>query len=307
MPPEGNNPVRRHQTSGYTCEPSWAPRGPSTDVMHTSPPASPRTFANVVSSTTPPTIPRIFVNVVPGTSPARAIGTPSPKLISPFPIEVLTLPSGPVVDLPTTSAQAYSTVTESERTDSDASEHTRSRHKTKTPPPPTEENIRDRSPLRPNEKGIDSSSDSSGKSPTSDASVDVPSTTHPEVMVEPPPLPPVSVDRRPLYVRYSEYQSPDPQFALDKAVVIQCMEQMESLTQCGSHNSRQDAFHLTTYEHLKLDYNIAVDAVSVFDQTDPRLAELEDRLNVADEAMTVFELAHPELVPDEDKSVPQPD
>ena len=258
-------------------------------------------------STTPPTSPRILAAVV--------VGTPSPRQISPFPIEVLTLPTAPVEDTPSndtemqipTMKRTYSTVTELERTVSDASENTRSRSKTKVAPSTTEENIRDRSPLRPNEKGIDSSSDSSGKSPTSNASVDVPSTTHPVVMVEPPPLPPASVDRRPLNVRYNEYQSPDPEFLKDKETIIVYMEQIESLTRCGSHNSRQDALHRTTYEHLKLDYNMAVDAVSTFDQTDPRLAELEDRLNTADEAMTVFELAHPELVPDDDKSVSPPD
>ena len=129
-----------------------------------------------------------------------------------------------------------SPVSESEGTDTDASGRTRPRLEEQ---PSTEQTtldpgIRDRSPLRPSATGTDSTSDSSGKSLTSNASVIVPPAAQLAFPEEPSLLPPSSLDRRPLSTRYREYCSTAPEYTAVEAeeLVLSMLEaehELESL------------------------------------------------------------------------------
>ena len=242
-------------------------------------------------STTPPTSPRIFTNEVSGPTQLRVIGTPSPRPISPFPVEVLSLPNGPVNTAPTNTvrnkSRPYYSVTESEWTDSDPGERPRPRSKVKEPTITNEENIRDRSPLRPD-----------AKSPTPNASVDTPSTVQPVITEEPPLQQTGALYRRPLSVRYREYCPTSSEYTKEEedALVRSIIEVENSLASSNLYVNRAQAELQVEYDHLRLDYSIAVSACEILEENDPRLSEHEQVMEEADDALLTFEAAYPETV-----------
>ena len=272
------------------------PTAPSETTMSTEPPTSPRTFATVVSG-----------QVVP-----PAIGTLPPNSISPFPKEVLSLPLGPVDvtaltianDPPgmDTDVQSHkrplSPVSVSEETDT--GDRTRLRLEEQPPTEPTilDPGVRDRSPIRQAVTGNDSTSDSSGKSTTSNASVIDPPTTQSTVLVEPPLQPTSSLDRRPLSTRYREYCLTAPEYSTEEAagLVESMIEDERQLASSMTPENRAEIELQQVYDHLQLDHNIAVTACNALDQSDPRQDALDRIFNDAVDALATFKATHPAIV-----------
>ena len=263
-------------------------------------------------STEPPTSPRSFANVV--ASP-RTNGSPSgevipPTTVSPFPKEVLTLPTEPIEDVPAMDTEVqsnkrpYSPISDSEWTDTDASERTRPRLEEQPPLEPTivseslDTNIRDRSPLRTAAAGSDSSSDSSGKPLTSNASVIDPPAAQPTNNVEPPLSQTRAVDRRPLSTRYKEYCSTAPEYTAEEAAdLVESMLEVEHQMASPTHYNNQEEIELQQlYDHLKLDCSIAENACDALDPRDPHLNIIGPIYDAATKDLAVFEAAHPVIV-----------
>ena len=274
------------------------PTIPSETHVSPTPPTSPRTFACVVSSQVVPTV----ISTLPSSS------------TSPFPKEVLTLPLGPIdetahagteMDTETQSnKRPYSPISDSEWTDTDASERTRPRLEEQPPLEPTiasellDPNIRDRSPLRTAAAGSDSSSDSSGKSLTSNASVIDPPAAQLTTNVEPPLLPTRAVDRRPLSTRYKEYCSTAPEYTAEEAAdLVESMLEVERQMASPTHYVNQQEIELQQiYDHLKLDCSIAENACDALDPRDPHLNIIGPIYDAAAKDLAVFEAAHPVTV-----------
>ena len=267
------------------------PMAPNVDAMSTEPPTSPRTFAGVVSGQTPPVVtdvplPRSLspVTLPLPTSPIRGLGQDSPGMD----IEVQS------------QKRPYSPVSESEGTDTDASERTRPRLEEPPPTEPTivEPVIRDRSPLRSAATGNDSTSDSSGKSPTSKASVIVLPAAQlafpEELLLKPPP----SFDRRPLSTRYREYCFASPEYSEGETeeLVGSMLEVERRLASPTIYGNQEDIELQQTYDHLTLDQIIAFTACANLDDNDPQLVIPGQALKDADEALANFEAAFPEVV-----------
>ena len=241
-----------------------------------------------------------------------AIGTLPPNSISPFPKEVLSLPLGPVDvtaltianDPPgmDTDVQSHkrplSPVSVSEETDT--GDRTRLRLEEQPPTEPTilDPGVRDRSPIRQAVTGNDSTSDSSGKSTTSNASVIDPPTTQSTVLVEPPLQPTSSLDRRPLSTRYREYCLTAPEYSTEEAagLVESMIEDERQLASSMTPENRAEIELQQVYDHLQLDHNIAVTACNALDQSDPRQDALDRIFNDAVDALATFKATHPAIV-----------
>ena len=292
------------------------PRKASTQSSNPPPSVSVQDGPPAAMLTTPPSSPRSFANVVSGLEPPMVITTPSPRLVSPV---TLLLPSSPNPGPATLSSmdtethsqkRPYSPVSESEWTDTDEGERTKPRLEVHDPndPPPLDKTIRDRSPLRTTVVGNDSSSDSSGKPPTSKASAIVPPAAQPAVTVEPPLQLLGTLDRRALSIRYREYCSTAPEYSKDEEeALVQSVLDIERQLLIPSYTKREAAELQFEYDHLRLDYSIALSACDAIEDNDPRLAAFEQATNNAEEAMKTFEEAYPELVQEVDNSVPPPD
>ena len=193
-----------------------------------------------------------------------------------------------------------SPVSESEGTDTDASGRTRPRleEQPSTEPTTLDPGIRDRSPLRPTATGTDSTSDSSGKSLTSNASVIVPPAAQLAFPEEPSLLPPSSLDRRPLSTRYREYCSTAPEYTEVEAeeLVLSMLEAERELESPIVRDDREALELEQDYDHLQLDRIIAVTAWETVEENDPKFATLDHALNDADEALASFAAAYPEVV-----------
>ena len=297
--------------------------------MLTTPPSSPRSFSNVVSGKVPPTViatpsPRPISPVtIPGSTNPPGMETDVPSTKRPYspvsdsewtdtdegertrPRLEEKLPES-VVDIPVTTMDPPSTqyghtsVTESEGTDSDETGRPRSRRDKKLPKV-AEDPHRDRSPLRTNESGIDSSSDSSGKSPTFKAPVDVPPAVQPVVTVEPLCPPTRTLDRRLLSTRLKEYCPGAPEYSKEQTEeVISASLEIERLLEFGLETDRENTELLIAYDHLKLDYSVAI---SVYNSAcdddsvdDVRIEELNQIMDDSSVAITNFEAANPQLM-----------
>ena len=266
------------------------PAARSETTMSTTPPSSPRTFAGVVSGQTPST-----------ETDVQTLGS--------VPSETLPLPTSPIrgltQDPPGMDTEVHSQkrplspASESEGTDTIANERTRPRLEEQPPTGPTilDPGIRDRSPLRTAATGTDSTSDSSGKSLTSNASVsDLPAA---QLAFPEEPLVPLgpSLDRRPLSTRYREYCSTAPEYTAVEAeeLVLSILETERQLESPSEYD--QEALKLEQdYDHLQLDRIIAVTVCATIDENDPKFVILEQALTDADEALASFAAAYPEVV-----------
>ena len=251
------------------------PTNPSVTSMSTTPPSSPRTFASVLTG-----------QVVPTT-----IGTQSSQPISPFLKEVLLLPLGPV---DVTALANPETEVPSQKSNCAVGGRARSRNK-EPPTPTTTEEFRDRSPLREDTNVSDSSSDSSGKSPTPNASVTDPPPVVPEVL---PPLPTSTLDRRPLSVRYQEYCSTAPEYSQEEAEgLIESLLEAENQLASSTHLENRTTMEFQQlFDHLKLDHSIAVSACRAANPNDPQSAAIYATWQKAEAALTTFEVDYPEIV-----------
>ena len=317
--------------------------------------SDPRTSAPIpdepigAMQTTPPSSPRSFANVVSGLDPPKVIATPSPRLVSPVTLHPRLLPTpGPTtvssMDADTHSQKRpYSPVSESEWTDTDDGGHTRPRLDDQNPNDPIilDKNIRDRSPLQKNVVGNDSSSDSSGKSPTSKASVIVPPVAQPAVTgnasssdssgksqtstvtaIVPPaaqPVVPVAplaapnrpLDRRLLSVRLGEYCPTAPEYTPElQDEVIEASLELEHVQETGSDADRKIAEIQLAYDHLQLDHSVAVTAYnSAYDDVgvdDSQIDVLANTMTDIGAAVQSFEAAHPQVL-ESDVTFTQPD
>ena len=269
--------------------PVGPPTAPNVDAMSTIPPTSPRTFAGVVSGQTPPVV----------------TDEPSPRSLSPV---TLPLPTSPIrglgqdshgMDIEVQSQKRpLSPVSESEGTDIDASGRTRPRLEEQPPTKPTllDPGIRDRSPLRPT--GTDSTSDSSGKSSTSNESVIDPPAAQQPLQVEPTLQLTHPLDRRPLSIRYGEYCSTASEYTTEEAAgLVESMLEVERQLASSTTYANEDEIKLQQlYDHLQLDHSIAVTNYNALDEDDPRLVEFDQLFDNAVEALTTFESAYPEIV-----------
>ena len=262
-------------------------------------------------STTPPTSPRSFARVVSGQVVSTDNGTLPSTLISPFPKEVLLLPLGPVdvtalaiandppgMDTDVQSQKRpLSPVSGSEETDT--SERTRPRLEEQPPTEPSilDPSVRDRSPLRPTTTGNGSSSDSSGKSLTSNASVTDPSAAQPTTQVEPTLQSTRPLDRRPLSTRFREYCATAHEYTAKEAdELVESMLVVEH--QLASHTlyeNQEDIVLQQEYDHLKLDSTIAENACDALEKGHPHLNVIGPIYDDACEALARFEAAYPQI------------
>ena len=191
-------------------------------------------------------------------------------------------------------------VSGSEENDTDASERTRPRLEEQPPTEPTilDPGIRDRSPLRPAATGTDSTSDSSGKSLTSNASVIDPHAAQPTIKVEPTLQVTIPLDRRPLSTRYREYCSTAPEYTAKEAEdLVQSMLVVEHQLASPTRYDNQEEIELQQlYNHLKLDCTFAENACDALDKSDPHLNVLGPIYDDALEALVTFEADYPEIV-----------
>ena len=161
----------------------------------------------------------------------------------------------------------------------------------------------DRSPLRPTETGIDSSSDSSGKSPTFNASVDVPPAAQSVVTVEPLCPPTGSLDRRLLSTLQREYCPTASEYTKEQAEEeIKATLEWENLLKCGSDFERIASGEQLEYDHLLLDHRVAIKvyntAIEDHSMDDTRIGELHQAVTAISTAITSFEEAHQVLDPE---------
>ena len=277
----------------------------STDTNTVQPPAA---LHEDDMSTTPPTSPRTFAGVVSGQALSPVNPLPPPGSMSPV---NLPLPSSPTrgldkdtpgmdTDIPS-QKRPYSPVSESEWTDTDDGERTKRRLGDPLPVETTTEEpiIRDRSPHRTTVMGNDSSSDSSGKSQmASNASVIDPPAGPSEVKTELLPLPAQSLDRRPLSIRYQEYCPNAPEYTVEEAaeLVISMQEVERQLASPTPYDNQEEIELQLRYDHLKLDYAIALRAYQSFDPDDPEADTSAHTLSKTDKALVNFEAAYPAAV-----------
>ena len=253
------------------------------EEMSITPPASPRSFANVVSGLIPPSV-----------SPAT-----------------LPLPSSPTRDLVQDSPgmdtevqsqkRPLSPVSGTEETDPNASERTRPRLEEQPPAAPTNLDpvTRDRSPHRPKvAMGNDSTSDSSGKSLTSNASVTDPPAAPPTTRVEPSLQSTRQLDRRPLSTRFREYCATAAEYTTEEAAeLVEAMLLVEHQLASPTSYENQDEIELQqAYDHLKLDSTIAENACDAMDKHDPHLNIIGPIFDEAQAALATFKAAYPEIV-----------
>ena len=164
-------------------------------------------------------------------------------------------------------------------------------------------------PLRTNKSGIDSSSDSSGKSPTFKASVDVPPAVQPVVTVEPLCPPTRTLDRRFLSTRLKEYCPDAPEYSKEQTdEVISASLEIECLLESGLDTDRENTELQIEHNHLKLDYSVAI---SVYNSAcdddsvdDARIDELAQIMDDISAAVTNFEAANPQLMDTRDPFTP---
>ena len=194
----------------------------------------------------------------------------------------------------------YSPVSESEGTDTDASERTRPRLEEPPPTEPTivEPVIRDRSPLRSAATGTDSTSDSSGKSPTSNASVIVLPAAQLAFPEEPLLKPPPSLDRRPLSIRYREYCCKSPEYTEGETeeLVLSMLEVERRLASPTIYGNQEEIELQQLHDHLTLDQIIADAACENLDENDSQFVTPGQALKDANEALATFEASYPEVV-----------
>ena len=193
-----------------------------------------------------------------------------------------------------------SPVSGSEETDTDASERTRPRLEVQPPaePPNLDPGTRDRSPHRPVAAGNDSTSDSSGKSLTSNASVTDPPAAPPTTRVEPTLQSTRQLDRRPLSTRFREYCATASEYTADEADdLVEAMLLVEHQLASPTSYENQDEIELQqAYDHLKLDSTIAENACDAIDKNDPRLNIIGPIFDEAQAALATFKAAYPEIV-----------
>ena len=232
---------------------------------------------------------------------------PSPRSLSPV---TLSLPTSPIrgqaqdppgMDTETQSQKRpYSPISESEWTDTDGSDRTTPRLEDLPPVEPIilEPGVRDRSPLRSVETSNDSTSDSSGKSPASNASVIVLPAAQLAFPEEPLLQPPPSLDRRPLSTRYREYCNASPEYTEGETeeLVGSMLEVERRLASPTIYGNQEDIELQQTYDHLTLDQIIAFTACANLDENDPQFVTPGQALKDADEALANFEAAYPEVV-----------
>ena len=272
------------------------------------PPAAP---SETNMSTTPPTSPRSFACVVSGQVEPTDTGTLPSTSISPFPKEVLLLPLGPVdvtalaiandppgMDTDVQSQKRpLSPVSGSEETDT--SERTRPRLEEQPPTEPTllDPSVRDRSPLRSTAKGNGSTSDSSGKSSASNASVTDPSAAQPTTQVEPTLQSTRPLDRRPLSTRFREYCAAAPEYTAEEADdLVEAMSVVEhQLASPTPYENQEEIVLQQEYDHLKLDCTIAENACDALEKGDPHLNVIGPIYDDACAALVTFAAAHPQI------------
>ena len=265
------------------------------------PPSVPRV---VPMSTTPPTSPRTFANIVSGPTSPKVSDPPPSGMVS---SETLPLPPSPSRSLEMdtevpTPKRPYSPVSPSEWTDTDEGDRTRQRLDDEhhpSAPSTLDDNPRDRSPHRPTETSNDSSSDSSGQSfMTSNASVIVLPVTSSVVTTELLLQPARALDRRPLSTRYQEYCPNAPEYSAEEAadLVASMLEVERQLASSTPYDNQKEVELQQDYDHVKLDYAIALRAYESFNPDDPEAATPADALKEADEALVTFEATYPEAV-----------
>ena len=258
-------------------------------------------------SITPPTSPRTFATVVSGPNPPTVIAMSSPGSVSAVTLPLPSSPTrGPAQEPPgmDTEVQShkrpYSPVSESEWTDTDGSDRTRPRLEDipLTEPTILEPGLRDRSPLRPGATNNDSTSDSSGKSSTSNESVIDPPAAQQPIHVEPTLQLTSPLDRRPLSIRYREYCSTASEYTTEEAAgLVESMLEVERQLASSTTYANEDEIKLQQlYDHLQLDHSIAVTGYNALAEDDPRLVEFDQLFDDAVEALATFESTYPEIV-----------
>ena len=280
-------PVQPTLPLSNATSPVVVPAAPSVVNMSTTPPTSPRTFAGVVSGQTnlPPPGSVSPVTLALPSSPIRALDKETP---------------GMDTDVPS-QKRPHSPVSESEGTDTDDGDRSKRRlgDCITTEANTSEPIIRDRSPHRTSAEGNDSSSDSSGKSQVaSNASVIVPPVAPSVVKTELQVQTARSLDRRPLSTRYQEFCPKAPEYTAEEAadLATSMLEVERQLASPTPYVNQEEIELQYDYDHLKLDFAIALKIYEAFDPDDPEADTPAATLKEADEALITFEAAYPEAV-----------
>ena len=326
-------PVQPTLPLSNATSPVVVPAAPSVVNMSTTPPTSPRTFAGVVSGQTnlPPPGSVSPVTLALPSSPIRALDKETPGMDTDVPSQKR--PHSPVSesegtdtddgdrskrrlgDCITTEANTsepiirdrspHRTSAEGNDSSSDSSGKSQVASNASVIDPPAAQSVvntellHNQSQHSTTAEGNDSSSDSSGKSQVaSNASVIVPPVAPSVVKTELQVQTARSLDRRPLSTRYQEFCPKAPEYTAEEAadLATSMLEVERQLASPTPYVNQEEIELQYDYDHLKLDFAIALKIYEAFDPDDPEADTPAATLKEADEALITFEAAYPEAV-----------
>ena len=98
--------------------------------------------------------------------------------------------------------------------------------------------------------------------------------------------------------RYKEYCSTAPEYTAEEAgeLVVSMLEVERQMASPTPYDNQDEIALQQDYDHLKLDYAIALAAYNSFDPDDPLVVTHGHALQEADETLATFEAAYPEAV-----------